>query len=212
MKKIIAYLLLTSISFVTFYSSAQAEFFSASVGVPVSYSLNENKDKNKLDGAPSGYLIHLKLPILIGIGYESYEQKIKHENPTLSTSIKQTAEIQFYDIFYQLPIPIINITLGLGYGKSELKTDPQTAAAAGGGGAFPVTVKTTNANLMQYYLQLGYTFGIFDIHASYHMIKTSKKGEMEITAGSPCTGDACTITEKYNPAGSMTAIGFSIGF
>ena len=88
-------------------TSAFAELFSISAGAPFSHSFADTKVFES-DGV-SGFFIAGKLPIMVGVGIESYKTKLKNSTTTLATSM--------YDIFYQLPIPIVNLTLGLGTGS-----------------------------------------------------------------------------------------------
>ena len=100
----------TVASFLLSSTPAFAELFSVSAGVPFSHSFANTEVES--DGV-SGFFLAAKLPIMVGVGIESYKTKIKGTTQKLATSM--------YDIFYQLPIPIVNLTLGLGMGSTELQ-------------------------------------------------------------------------------------------
>jgi len=98
-------------SFLIYSTPSFAELFSVSAGVPFSHSFADTKVAES-DGV-GGVFLAAKLPIMVGVGIESYKTKLKNSTTILATSM--------YDIFYQLPIPIVNLTLGLGMGSTELQ-------------------------------------------------------------------------------------------
>ena len=99
------------------FSTQAFALINISVGVPLSHTFTgkyNGGDEVKSDGV-SGYFIQIGVPILPGIGMDSYKTKLKDwSDPTdLETSI--------YNLYYLLPIPVINITLGAGVGSTEIK-------------------------------------------------------------------------------------------
>ena len=71
-------------SMVIFGGTLRAEFFSISAGVPLSHDIS---DENLSSDGVSGIFVHVKLPILVGIGLEKYETKIKDSNTNGETQI-----------------------------------------------------------------------------------------------------------------------------
>ena len=110
--KLISILLPLILGFMLLFGSPlKAELFSVSAGIPLSHDI---KDENLDSDGVSGFFFHVKFPILVGVGLENYETKIKGDSDKkIGTTM--------YDIFYLLPIPVINLTVGLGAGQSELK-------------------------------------------------------------------------------------------
>ena len=109
--KLISILLPLILGFILLFGSRlKAELFSVSAGIPLSHDI---KDENLDSDGVSGFFFHVKFPILVGVGLENYETKIKDLDTKIATTM--------YDIFYLLPIPVINLTVGLGAGQSELK-------------------------------------------------------------------------------------------
>ena len=141
------------------FSSTQAfALFSISVGVTISQSFTaKDADGSKVaesDGV-SGVFMHASLPILVGLGVDNYKTKLKDSGGIeLATTM--------YDIFYLLPIPIINLTIGLGAGSTELLCTTCSA-------------KYDKGKPTQWYASLGVPFFLpfFDMHLSYRSI-TSK--------------------------------------
>ena len=148
----------------SFNSSAQAEFFSVSAGVPVAHNLS-NSDLDA-DGV-SGYLVHFKLPIMLGLGLESYETKIDHTSDLVTDMKLKTT---MYDIFWLLPIPIINITIGAGLGSAEMTCDVAPDKDCG--------FYYDKGAVTQFWGQFGVPiFPFIDLHVSYHQISGDVKGK-----------------------------------
>ena len=142
----------TAVSLLLYSTSAFAELFSVSAGIPFSHSFADTKVAES-DGV-SGFFLAGKLPILVGVGIESYKTKIKNSTTTLATSM--------YDIFYQLPIPIVNLTLGLGMGSTELQCGSCSIYDRGGA--------------TQWYTSVGIPiFPFFDVHLSLRRVSSKIK-------------------------------------
>ena len=79
-----------------FSTSAMAELFSVSAGIPLSQSFSSSD----LDSSgTSGYMLHVNLPIVIGIGLESYES-------TIRTPTGAKVSTMMFDVFYLFTIEI----------------------------------------------------------------------------------------------------------
>ena len=173
----------TAASFFLCSTSAFAELFSVSAGVPFSHSFADTKVAES-DGV-SGFFLAAKLPIMVGVGIESYKTKIKGNDKTkkLATSM--------YDIFYQLPIPIVNLTLGLGMGSTELQCGSCSTYDKGGA--------------TQWYTSVGIPiFPFFDVHLSLRRVSSKIK-----------TNAASEDTPKgteYDVGGTVAGIGIAFGF
>ncbi len=87
------------------YSTQAFALFNLSVGVPLSHSFSD-ANVAESDGV-SGTFIQVGVPMLPGIGMDSYKTKIESDDPF-------ELETMIYNLYYLLPIPIINLTLGAG--------------------------------------------------------------------------------------------------
>ena len=73
--KLISILLPLILGFMLLFGSPlKAELFSVSAGIPLSHDI---KDENLDSDGVSGFFFHVKFPILVGVGLENYETKIK---------------------------------------------------------------------------------------------------------------------------------------
>ena len=171
----------TAASLLIYSTPSFAELFSVSAGVPFSHSFANTEVES--DGV-SGFFLAAKLPIMVGVGIESYKTKIKGTTQKLATSM--------YDIFYQLPIPIVNLTLGLGMGSTELQC---------------VGCSTTfdKGTATQWYTSVGIPFlPFFDVHLSLRRV--SSKIKTNAASGGTPKGT------EYNLGGTVAGIGIAFGF
>ena len=167
----------TAASFLIYSTPSFAELFSVSAGVPFSHSFADTKVAES-DGV-GGVFLAAKLPIMVGVGIESYKTKLKNPTKILATSM--------YDIFYQLPIPIVNLTLGLGMGSTELQCVGCSIYDKG--------------SAAQWYTSVGIPFlPFFDVHLSLRRVSSKIKK----TAASGGT--------EYDLGGTVAGIGIAFGF
>jgi len=155
MKKII--LTVFAASSLLLYSTQAFALINFSVGVPLSHTIT-GKDSDgteiKSDGV-SGTFIQVGVPMLPGIGMDSYKTKLKDSTADLATMI--------YNLYYLLPIPIINLTVGVGTGSTELQCS--TCAAL-----------FDKGSASQWYASFGMPIiPLFDLHLSYRSVSSKIK-------------------------------------
>ena len=163
-----------------------------SLGIPQEHTFtekNESGRKIEADGS-SGYFLGIKFPIGFGLGIDSYKTIFKGESSKIVTIM--------YNIFYQYPIPVINLTIGLGSGKTKLDcsacaedyTNPESGDKTG--------YKAGEAS--QWYTSFGIQLTqLIDIHISYRSV-TSKKIEQVYNEA------------KVNYSGNVTGVGLAFKF
>ena len=158
---------------------------SLSVGVPIGASLKADDGSEVADGA-SGYFLGVQLPFGLGLGMDSHKTTIK------DTDGKLKVATSMYNLYYQLPVPVVSLILGLGVGSSNFDCPDQ------GGGT--CAEQHDKGAATQWYTSIGMPIlPLFDIHLSYRSI-TSKN-----------------ITEKSNKeksdvSGTVTGIGLAFNF
>jgi len=176
MKKII--LTVFAASSLLLYST-QAFAFSLSVGMPMDHTISDGTIHLAGYDTPSGYFLGVQLPFAVGLGMDSYKTKLKESEAKLGTDM--------YNIFYQLPIPVINLIIGLGTGNQALECD-------GCADAFD------KGSATQWYTSIGFPIlPLFDIHLSYRSI-TSKNINIKES------------DTKLDFSGSVTGVGFAFNF
>ena len=140
------------------FASTQAfALINFSVGIPFSHTITgkySDGSEIKSDGV-SGTFIQVGVPMLPGIGIDSYKTKLEDSTTELATMI--------YNLYYLLPIPIINLTIGAGVGSTELQCDDCAADFDKG---------TAN----QWYVSFGMPIiPLFDLHLSYRSVSSKIK-------------------------------------
>ena len=169
MKKII--LTVFAASSLLLYSTQAFALINFSVGVPLSHSFADTKVAES-DGV-SGYFIQIGVPMLPGLGMDSYKTKVKCEGCDGDLHVATT----MYNLYYLLPIPIVNLTIGLGTGKTNWECSGWDCSWQDGGTA------------TQWYTSFGMPIiPLFDLHLSYRSVSSkieniNSKGEKNDVGG-----------------------------
>ena len=179
MKKII--LTVFAASSLLLYSTQAFALFSVSVGTPLAYSFANGGSNSNTEG----YFLGVQLPFALGLGMDSHKLKSDTGSTELHTNI--------YNLFYQLPIPVINLILGVGTGSQEYICDDT-------GRGLSCSDALDKGSATQLYTSIGFPImPLFDVHISYRMI-TSKNIKIKETGA------------KLDFSGSVTGIGFAFNF
>ena len=158
---------------------------SLSVGVPVDASIKGDDGTAEADGA-SGYFLGVQLPFGLGLGMDSHKTKFKDSTVKVATSM--------YNLYYQLPVPVVSLILGLGTGNSNYDCPD-----SGGGTCAEIFDKGAAT---QWYTSIGFPIiPFFDIHLSYRSI-TSKN--VYLKGGGTST--------QQDLGGTITGVGIAFNF
>ena len=156
---------------------------SLSVGVPIGASIKGDDGSEVADGA-SGYFLGVQLPFGLGLGMDSHKTKFKDSTVKVATSM--------YNLYYQLPVPVVSLILGLGTGNSNFDCPDE--------GYGTCAENYDKGAATQWYTSIGFPIiPFFDIHLSYRSI-TSKNVKYK--------GDG----SKYDVSGTITGIGLAFNF
>ena len=140
-----------------FYSTQAFALINFSAGIPFSHTITgKDTDGSAIESdSVSGIFIQVGVPIFPGVGMDNYKTKIKGYDIDLDTSI--------FNLYYLLPIPIINLTLGAGVGSTTLKcSDCSTYYDKG--------------SASQWYASFGMPIiPLFDLHLSYRSVSSKIK-------------------------------------
>ena len=162
---------------------------SISVGVPIGASIKGDDGSEVADGA-SGYFLGVQLPFGLGLGMDSHKTKIKDSTYKVATSM--------YNLYYQLPVPVVSLILGLGTGNSNF--DCADAYEGEGDSVVSCDAAYDKGAATQWYTSIGFPIiPLFDIHLSYRSI-TSKN--IKPKGGST----------KQDVSGTITGIGLAFNF
>ena len=164
---------------------------SLSVGVPIGASIKGDDGSEVADGA-SGYFIGVQLPFGLGLGMDSHKTTLKGDN---DPAVKVATSM--YNLYYQLPVPVVSLILGLGTGNSNYDC---ADATEGEGTLISCDAAWDKGSATQWYTSIGIPLiPLFDIHLSYRSI-TSKNVKDK-------GGDT-----KQDLSGTITGIGIAFNF
>ena len=159
---------------------------SLSVGVPIGASIKNDAGTEVADGA-SGYFLGVQLPFGLGLGMDSHKTKFKDDS-TLKVATSM------YNLYYQLPVPVVSLILGLGTGNSNYDCPDS------GEGYGTCAEQYDKGAATQWYTSIGFPIiPFFDIHLSYRSI-TSKNVKYKRTG------------IKEDVSGTITGIGLAFNF
>ena len=170
------------------FSTQAFALINISVGVPLSHTFTgKDTSGNDLESdGVSGTFVQIGVPILPGIGMDNYKTKIKCSGCTGEIHVETT----MYNLYYLLPIPIINLTVGVGAGKTNFLCDGSDCTWQDGG------------NATQFYTSLGFPIiPLFDLHLSYRSVSS----KIESTSGSD-------KGEKHDVGGNVMGLGIGFNF
>lgn len=200
MKKIISIIFVVS-GFFLYGSSLFA--FSISYGIPSSHSLdgfvydevNGSYGKQSYGNAaskPNGYFLSVLSDYDLGFGIDSYTTKFKTGECGGCWASRYNAGLKttMTNVFYQLPIRIVNLIVGLGTGTTE----------------YDCTVCSTyyeKGPATQWYTSVGMSFfSSFDIHLSYRSISAKNIKNKSTNKKDDNSGNVTGIGLAYNFSGS----------
>ena len=194
MKKII--LTVFAASSLLLYSTPSFAIVSVSVGMPMGQTITGKQGGKSFGNVPDktgGYFLGVSF-LSIGLGIDSYTTKFKTGscNGCWNAAYNAGLKTNMTNIFYQLPVPIVNLIIGLGTGTTEY------VGTNTNGKDFSVYYDKGSAT--QWYTSIGIPLiPLFDIHLSYRSI-TAKN----ITDKSDGVKD--------DNSGSVTGVGIAFNF
>ena len=181
-------------------STANAQFIGINADVAIDYSAAPGK----VDGYSVG--ISHPAPFIPNIGY-SYVSFIDKESITIpsdnsSVSLETTTTIKTINLFYNIPFPVVTITVGFGYGADNLYTGVETIT----------TIDQVESNLetsvSEAFFHIGLPFwNTIEFHLGYHFMSFSS---IDITKSDKFQGKYPTVKKSYS--GGMTTIGVQVAF
>ena len=199
MKKII--LTVFAVTSLLLYSTPSFALVSVSVGIPMSQAItgtkggdaNYNKTYGNVPDKTGGYFLGVSF-LSFGLGIDSYTTKFKTGdcNGCWGTLNDGGLKTNMTNLFYQLPVPIVNLIIGLGTGTQEY--DCKTEDGKGCSGYYD------KGSASQWYTSIGIPLiPLFDIHLSYRSI-TSKNIKFKSDG------------VKDDNSGSVTGLGLAFNF
>lgn len=178
MKKILAGI---TVAVALLFGASSASAFSIALDVPVQYNFDEGGSADEISGFKLGLGLLTFAAFDLGLGYESYEL-----TEEVTSTEDATITFDIFDVFIDIPLPIVNIVLGYGTGEAE----------------WDLAGNTETGNVSQAWISLGLPITpLFDVHVGYHAVDAE---EIDTTiSGFPVAVDV---------SGEMWSVGAKLGF
>ena len=194
------------VGMISLSSSANAQF----IGINADYAIDYSAAPGKVSGFSIG--IAHPAPFIPNIGYSSVSFEDKEtitdssKNPEQTVSLATTTTITTYNLFYNVPFPVVTITVGIGHGADNLNTGVETIT----------TIKENDVDkdnseskdsVSEAFFHIGLPFwNTVEFHLGYHLMSFSS---IDITKGVTLAG---VYNTKKNYSGGMTTIGVQVAF
>ena len=199
------------VGLISLSSSANAQF----IGINADYAI----DYSAAPGKVSGYSVGIAhpAPFIPNIGYSSVSFKDKEtitdsSDSTSSVLLETTTTIKTINLFYNVPFPVVTITVGFGYGADNLNTGVETKTT------IVETYQNNEKNgdtsdlettVAEAFLHIGLPFwNTVEFHLGYHLMSFTS---IDITSEKSVNFVGNYTTDK-NYSGGMTTIGVQIAF
>ena len=186
------------VGLISLSSTANAQFIGINADVAIDYSA--------APGSVSGYSVGIShpAPFIPNIGYSSVSFS-EEEDKTVGNyklSLVTTTTIKTINLFYNVPFPVVTITVGFGYGADNLYTGVETIT----------TIDQVESNLetsvSEAFFHIGLPFwNTIEFHLGYHFMSFSS---IDITKSDKFQGKYPTVKKSYS--GGMTTIGVQVAF
>ena len=193
------------VGLISLSSTANAQF----IGINVDYGIDYSAAPGKVDGFSVG--ISHPTPFIPNIGYSSVSFKDKEtitDSSSNKLSLETTTTIKTINLFYNVPFPVVTITVGFGYGSQNLNTGVETKTTIKENtDAQDTSDLKTSASEAFFHIGLPF-WNTVEFHLGYHLMSFTS---IDITSerSDPFEG---TYNTKKNYSGGMTTIGVQVAF
>ena len=187
-------------------SSANAQF----IGINVDYGIDYSAAPGSVDGYSVG--ISHPAPFIPNIGYSSVSFKDKDtvtDSSSNKLSLETTTTIKTINLFYNVPFPVVTITVGFGYGADNLNTGVETKTTIVENNTDKGTSDSKDS-VSEAFFHIGLPFwNTVEFHLGYHLMSFTSIDITSNKTGDPFQG---TYNTKKNYKGGMTTIGVQVAF
>ena len=200
------------VGMISLSSSANAQF----IGINVDYGIDYSAAPGSVDGYSVG--ISHPAPFIPNIGYSSVSFKDKDtvtdsSESTSSVLLETTTTIKTINLFYNVPFPVVSITVGFGFGSDNLNTGVETKTT------IVETFKDTPKDLgtsdletsvAEAFFHIGLPFwNTVEFHLGYHLMSFTS---IDITSKKSVDFDGSYTIDEKSYSGGMTTIGVQVAF
>jgi len=190
---------------------ANAQFIGINADVAIAYSA--------APGSVSGGYVGIShpAPFFPNIGFSSISFSEKEDktdaSDNTSVSLNTNTTIKTIILFYNVPFPVVTISVGFGYGSQNLKTGMETKTTiveTYEGNKIDRDNSDLKTSVSEAFMQIGLPFwNTIEFHLGYHHMSVTS---IDITSKKSKNFRGTYTIEKKNYTGGMTTIGVQIAF
>ena len=196
------------VGLISLSSTANAQFIGINADVAIDYSA--------APGSVSGYSVGIShpAPFVPNIGYSSVSFKDKEtitDSSSNKLSLKTTTTIKTINLFYNVPFPVVTITVGFGYGADNLNTGVETKTIIKENNEAQDT-SDLKTSVSEAFFHIGLPFwNTVEFHLGYHLMSFTS---IDITSekSDPFAENNTYEIDKKKYSGGMTTIGVQVAF
>ena len=187
------------VGLISLSSTANAQFIGINADVAIDYSA--------APGSVSGYSVGIShpAPFIPNIGYSSVsfidkETITDSSDSTSSVLLETTTTIKTINLFYNVPFPVVTITVGFGLGGVETITTIKENGV-------DKDNSDSKDSVSEVFFHIGLPFwNTVEFHLGYHLMSFTS---IDITKSVSLEGN---YTTDKNYSGGMTTIGVQVAF
>ena len=199
------------VGMISLSSSANAQFIGINADVAIAYSA--------APGSVSGGYVGIShpAPFFPNIGFSSISFSEKEDktdaSDNTSVSLNTNTTIKTIILFYNVPFPVVTISVGFGYGSQNLKTGMETKTTiveTYEGNKIDPDNSDLKTSVSEAFMQIGLPFwNTIEFHLGYHHMSVTS---IDITSKKSKNFRGKYTIEKKNYSGGMTTIGVQVAF
>ena len=196
------------VGLISLSSTANAQF----IGINADYAIDYSAAPGKVSGFSIG--IAHPAPFIPNIGYSSvsFEDKETITDSTNKVSLTTTTTITTYNLFYNVPFPVVSIAVGFGFGSDNLYTGVETETTIVEtyiGAKRTEEISEFKTDVTEAFMRIGLPFwSTIEFHLGYHAMSFTS---IDITKSATLLGKNYSI-DKKSYSGGMTTIGVQVAF
>ena len=190
---------------------ANAQFIGINADVAIAYSA--------APGSVSGGYVGIShpAPFFPNIGFSSISFSEKEDktdaSDNTSVSLNTNTTIKTIIFFYNVPFPVVTISVGFGYGSQNLYTGMETKTTiveTYEGTKIDPDNSDLKTSVSEAFMQIGLPFwNTIEFHLGYHHMSVTS---IDITSKKSTNFRGTYTIEKKNYSGGMTTIGVQVAF
>ena len=193
-------------------NTANAQF----IGINADYAIAYSSAPGSVTGGSVG--ITHPAPFFPNIGYSTVSFNDKEDitdssESSSSVSLTTKTTIKTINLFYNVPFPVVSISVGFGFGSDNLYTGVETKTTiveTYQGAKRTEEISEFKTDVTEAFMRIGLPFwSTIEFHLGYHAMSFTS---IDITSKKSAEFQGTYSIDKKNYSGGMTTIGVQVAF